>query len=202
MPNHDGEILIDTPVSSSNIYLLRTTQQHHVHLTMMVDQKASLLVGVTGICLSVVLGQVSAGNSLITLYVFAAGLLATILLSVMAVAPRILADKNSMNQPSQLGQPWQSSGSGQSGQPSPTTLKNPLFFGHFAQLSFEEYAQDMRQVLDSDGSVYRALTLDIHQMGQVLTRKYRFLKWAYIAFITGLLSTGLTLAIEVLLPLL
>lgn len=166
------EPLLDCPASSSNIYLLRTTQQHHVHLTMMADQKASMLVGVTAIGLSIVLGQIASGRADITMFVFAACLLVTILLAVFTVAPRIWPGN-------QLGQ-----------------AANPLFFGDFAQQDFATYQQTMRELLDSDGAVYRAMTLDIHQMGIVLARKYRYLRLAFMSFIAGILITAVTVVLE------
>ena len=39
------EQLTTLPPRSSVIYMLRNTQQHHVHLSAMADQKASILIG-------------------------------------------------------------------------------------------------------------------------------------------------------------
>jgi len=78
--------------------------------------------------------------------------------------------------------------------------ENILFFGVFSQFSEEEYADRVVNQLNGDESVFRTMLRDIYQNGQVLQRKkYRFLGYAYRAFLAGLVLTVATLIAERLL---
>ena len=66
-------------------------------------------------------------------------------------------------------------------------LFNPLFFGHFAHLSIEEYKEDYAETLMTDDKVYDAMAGDIYGQGKVLAlSKYKFLKWSYMSFLWGM----------------
>jgi len=66
-------------------------------------------------------------------------------------------------------------------------LFNPLFFGHFAHLSIEEYKEDYAETLMTDDKVYDAMAGDIYGQGKVLAlNKYKFLKWSYMCFLWGM----------------
>ena len=64
----------------------------------------------------------------------------------------------------------------------------------------DEFAEAVLGELKSDETIYRAMLRDIYQNGQVLQRKkYRFLGYAYRAFLAGLVLTVATLIAERLL---
>lgn len=162
---------------ASIVYLLRTTQQHHVQLSAMADQKASFLIAASFVMLTILFGHMKQGGLSLPLAVLAVSTLAAAVFAVLAVMPR-----------SHI-----------------RTLKNqdmnPLFFGHFAALSREEYLGIMEKVFASDQSVYEAMLLDIYQMGKVLNdRKYRYLRYSYQLFFTGLLLTAASALYEALQP--
>src|SRR5688572_27248434 len=80
--------------SNSAIYLLRTTQQHHVQLSAMADQKASILMGAAFVVLTILVGQMENGGlsvAVVTLSVFS---LLSALFAVLAVIPRIHREKD------------------------------------------------------------------------------------------------------------
>lgn len=145
----------------SAIYLLRTVQQHHVQLSAMADQKASIILGAAFVVLAIVFGQSAAGNGVpIPLIVLAGTVTVSGLLAAMAVLP----------------------GAGSKGQAN----ANLLFFGHFCSLPEDEYVDRLCEILESEDSVHRAMARDIYQMGQFLRkRKYAYLKWSYQCLILG-----------------
>jgi hypothetical protein len=69
---------------------------------------------------------------------------------------------------------------------------NMLFFGVFAQMSEEEFADRVLARLGSDEDLFRVMLRDIHQNGLVLQRKkYRYLSYAFRIFQVGLSLTFL-----------
>lgn len=154
------------------VYLLRTTQQHHVHLSAMADQKAGFLIGGSIVLLGLVLGQLGGAQSLGLL---AAGFtaLVTLSLAIFSVMPRF---------------------SGKTREPG--TTPNTLFFGVFAHINEEDWIEDHLEMLNDSASVRRAMLRDIHQMGSDLYRtKFRYLSYAFrVAFVGFAISFAVALA--------
>lgn len=154
------------------VYALRTTQQHHVQLSMMADHKANMLIGATFIVFTLAIGQSQAGAISIPLMILAIAAFASAGLAAIAVMPAFTPPR---------------------GGPA-----NMLFFGGFSDLSEEEFVERLLSVeFESQESVYRAMLRDIYQMGIILGRKkYRFLGWAYRVFLLGLTLTFVTYVYE------
>ena len=151
---------------SSVVYMLRTAQQHHVQLSALADQKASILIGASLVVMTLLLGQFSIGKVSLPLIILAGSTLISAFFAVLVVMPSV-----------------------------GKTLKgesNPLFFGTFIHQSKEEFLNNITQLIESDESVYRAMMLDIYQMGTVLyAKKYRWLTYSYRTFLVGLILTAL-----------
>src|SRR5207237_7840092 len=72
---------------------------------------------------------------------------------------------------------------------------NIFFFGHFANMSEDDYMAEMERIITSDALAYEAAVRDIHSLGIYLYRKkYRFLRLAYVAILAGFI---LATAVEV-----
>jgi hypothetical protein len=140
--------------------LLRTAQQHHVQLSVMADTKASILITISSIVLTIALSRASDPQLRPALLTLAAACLISLLLAIIAVLPSF-ARRN-------------------------TAQRNILFFGHFAQMTDEEYRDEMEHILSSDALVYETAVRDIHSLGVYLyKKKYRFLRFAYVALLAG-----------------
>ena len=148
--------------------LLRTAQQHHVQLSVMADTKASILITVSSIVMTIALsraGEPRLGAALLTL---AVSCLVSLILAVIAVLPTFKKGHGS---------------------------RNLLFFGHFATMNEDEFMRAMDRMLSSDENLYEAAVRDIYSLGSYLHRKkYRFLRYAYIALLAGFI---LAVAVEV-----
>lgn len=154
------------------IQALRTTQQHHVQLSLMADHKANMLIGATFIVFTLAIGQSQTGQMSIPLMILAIAAFASAGLAAIAVMPAFTPRKGG-----------------------PTNL---LFFGGFSGLSEEEFVERLlSEEFETQETVYRAMLRDIYQMGVVLGRKkYRFLGWAYRVFLIGLTLTFVTYIYE------
>jgi hypothetical protein len=158
-PTH---LYADIKARSCVDYMLRSTQQHHVQLSMMADQKAHILLGAAAIILTMILNQMKSGAMQWWMMVLGLGVLGSAVFAILAIMPGYKNKK------------WQN--------------PNYLFFANFSLLEPEEYMQKMGEIIRDDGKVYKAIVNEIYQLGQVLYfRKYRYLKLSYRLFLAGML---------------
>lgn len=68
---------------------------------------------------------------------------------------------------------------------SQTKKSSLLFFGVIASFPQDEYVQEMEKMLHQGDDVYRHMTIDIHNQGVVLKKKYNLLSYSYQAFLIG-----------------
>lgn len=147
------------------VHLVRTATQTNLALSQMADQKASILMGATFVVFTLAIGQARGGAVPLALLVLAGFSFLSAMAAVAAVLPAI-------------------SGKTTTGRP------NILFFGTFTQLSEDEFADQIIAELGEDERIYRAMLRDVHQNGMVLQhKKYRFLRYAYLLFLAGLVIT-------------
>ena len=147
------------------IHLVRTTQQIHVQLSQMADQKASILMGATFVIFTIAIGQARGGHTALPLLILGGFAFFSAIFAILAVLP---ASKVRGTGPVNL-----------------------LFFGSFARLDEAEYLEQLMDVLGADESVYRTMARDIYQNGSVLARKkYRLLGYAYRILLAGLVSSA------------
>jgi hypothetical protein len=160
--------------------VLRTAQQHHVSLSSMADTKASIIITVSSIVLTISLGRMgdpSLRASVVTLIGFT---LAALLLAILAVLPkyRPLRLKRDDPLPPQF---------------------NLLFFGHFAELDQGRFLREIVDRLKVDGSIYRMMASDIYSLGSYLSHhKYRYLRLSYICFLAGFIGSVVIEAVRLL----
>lgn len=151
-------------VSHANaIHLLRTMQQHHVTLSAMADQKASIIIGVNSVVFALVVKEAATNPALLVLAA-SSGLAAV--LCMLAVLPKL------------------GGGNG------PAAPPNLLFFGGFAQLSEADWIDWLERTNADDHAIQVAMARDVYQLGQVLAqKKYKYLGWGYRVIIGGLIAT-------------
>ena len=159
-----GEKTYEEISANSAIQLLRTMQQHHVQLSAMADQKASILIGATFVVFTIIIGQSQGKVISPPFLVLALSSFVASTLGVMAILPSIQT---------RLG-----------------ANPNFMFFGAFSKLSEAEFIERMTPVLAEQHNAHEAMLRDIYQNGLVLQRKkYRFLSYAYRVFLIGLVAT-------------
>lgn len=156
------------------IHLVRTTMQVNVTMSQMADQKASILMGATFVVFTIAVGQASRGDFPYALMVLAISAFLSALCAIAAVLPSFRPPKAGASD-----------------------RDNILFFGVFAHLSEDEYADRVLAALRLDETVFRTMLRDTYQNGVVLQRKkYRYLGYAYRIFLAGLTLTLVTFLVE------
>lgn len=169
---------LPSPSGYSNhaIHLVRTTQQVNLMLSQMADAKASILMGATFLVFTLAVGQARGGTLPWSLGVLALFAFISAMCAVFAVLPSI-----SSPQSAKLND----------------GVPNKLFFGYFTHMDEGEWTDSILAELHADETVFRTMLHDIYQNGQVLQRKkYKYLAYAYKAFMAGLTLTAITFAIE------
>ncbi len=167
------------PERNTGDVLLRTMQQHHVQLSVMADTKANILITVSSIILTMIMGKLDDPDLLPAMLTLASFIFVALLLAVVAVLPKY--------RPLRVG---------------PGALPesfNLMFFGHFAELSKERFLAEIAESLKSDGSVYETMARDVYSIGYYLAHyKYRFLRWSYLFFLGGFVCASIVEAAKLL----
>jgi len=153
------------PHSSAAVYLLRTMQQHHVHLSAMADNKANIMIGVSALIFSGLVTVAQRETLGLPLQILGVGTLLAACAAVIAVLPKV------------------------QGPPPDSPHYNPLFFGCFMQRSPEEWVHELEGILTTESGIYSAMALDVYGIGSVLYRKkYRWLVRSYQLFLISLVA--------------
>lgn len=147
--------------------LLVTAQSGHLALSEMADSKASILMGATFVVFTLAIGEISSNRATAPLLILAGFSFLATVLSVLALRPKLMK---------------------------PTAVVGPksnlVFFGAFAGIPEEEYIDRMIEILRSEEATYRVMARDLYQNGRVLQfKKYRYLSYAYMAFLIGIVAT-------------
>lgn len=159
------------------MYMLRTTQQHHVQLSSFADQKANIIIASNCIIFSITLARIETAVQYWGVWALLATSVLCIITAVMVVAPLSLPKKR----PSFVSKNF-----------------NPLFFMHFTAYSPEEYDSRMKQIMETKEEVQESMIRDIYQIGKVLsTRKYPFLKISSAIFIGGMLLSLVLFSVQI-----
>ena len=152
--------------------LFRITSRRHIELSNLAHNKASLLISINALIISVVLSVLSTklqdNRQLI---------LPTVLLILTNVSTMVLAFFST--RPVILGGKKNTAAS-------KTNETNILFFGHFLKLSLDEFKMAIRKTIMDKEKIYDSLSRDIYYQGLVLARKYKFITLSYYVFIIGL----------------
>lgn len=164
--------------------MLRLTSENHVELSNMADGKASILISVNAIIISVILSvlirRIEVETHLtIPTFIFLASSLATIIIAIMATRPKIstgnFSREDILNKNTNL-----------------------LFFGNFYRTKVNEYQWAMNMMMRDPDYLYSSLIMDIHQLGVVLARKYKLIRLAYTVFMIGIFISVLAFIIAIM----
>lgn len=152
--------------------LFRTASHNHMQLSMMGDRKASLLISINSILLSIIISLVftklESNRFLVvpTLMMICVSV-TTIVLAILSTRPKISHGKFT---PQQIIK----------------KEANLLFFGNFHNMPLIEYKSAVKDMMVDNEYLYESLIMDIYYAGKVLARKYRFTTWGYNVFMIGL----------------
>jgi len=161
-------------------HMLRQTRAHHVQLSSMADMKANMLLTMSAVVITLATPQVLKPDFKWPFLVLIIFCLVTVGLAVYAVMPKIHSSPH--------------------GLPSPD-VQNPsfnlLFFGDFIRLDYPKFEAAMEEMMNDTSRTYEAQVRELYVLGVYLaTKKYRFLRLAYLAFFAGLFASSGVMALS------
>lgn len=166
--------------------MFRTTSNNHIELSGMADNKASIMITVNSIILSVAMSYLLARVAYYPIFMIATGVL--ILTCLISVTFSILATRPSIK----------------SGKFTEDDIRNKktnlLFFGNFHEMELTDYQWGMRQMIKDREYLYNTMMMDIYYLGVVLAKKYRYLRISYTVFMLGLILSVIAFGIAALVP--
>jgi len=160
-------------------HALRTVNQNQVQQSAMADVKANIMITVCSIVVTLSAGQMNNPELFLPVVIMGLFALLALLLAIFAVVPR-------------LGHPTTPNGEVDSADPSFSLL----FFGHIGYMPIADFKRELAQLISDPATLYDTIARDIHSQAQILARrKFRYLRWSYLFFITGVLAAAVSLGI-------
>jgi len=151
--------------------MFRVTYSNHISLSRLADTKTSMLIGINGGIISVMIGLVTRSKTVswnfYPVLVLLAGCLVSLAFAVAAVRPRIgrsqIAVDDVVN-----------------------NTGNLLFFAQFTSMSLQDFQESIHALRKDPKLLYDHLARQLYHMGESLNRKYRYLQIAYSVFFVGI----------------
>ena len=160
--------------------MFRTSYQVHMDLSGLADTKANIMISINGLILPILLGAISPKIDsnpwlLIPTTVLMIGCLISMVFAIRSARPRV------SEEPVTLEQVRRNSA-------------NILFFGHFANMSSDDFEVGMTELMQDNDRLYRNMIRDLYGLGSVLTTKFKLLRTSYTVFMISIV-TGVLLFI-------
>lgn len=177
--------------------MFRTMYSNHMKLSDMADKKASMMIQLNAVLISVIITYLGAKMG-------KAGSLAPLMGNnpVLAIPVSILlvTALGSVTTAILSAQPDVTSFAWLKKSPEIATNRrvNLLFFGQFTKLNLDNFQSGMREIMRQKNMLYTNMVTDIYYLGEVLTRKYRLLRTSYTIFLVGIILTALSFGIALL----
>ncbi len=158
----------------------RTASRNHVDFSAIVDQKANIMIQTNAVIISIIIsllvGKLDELPQLINpTFLLLITCVGTIIFAILATRPKVTRYNTTRADVEQK-------------------KANLLFFGSFLHLSYDDYSWGMKEMLDDKAYYTENMIKDTYNLGLVLGKKYKFLRFAYDIFMYGLIISVLSYA--------
>jgi len=157
----------------------RSSYRSHIHLSMIADNKANIMISVNAILISILISVLTyqevttlTPQILLPVVTFLVTGLTSLIFAILAVRPNVTELNTAKTPKSDLP-------------------KNIIFFGNFVHLELDEYEEAMDTMFRDGELLYGNMTRDLYYLGKVLDKKYRYLTNSYNIFMVGFVATVL-----------
>lgn len=156
--------------------LFRTTSRNHYTLNQMVDRKASIMISINAILVSLILSRILGQLDTFCIHnspilIILVGSIISILLATSAITPSkthgVFTEEEIRNKKGNL-----------------------LYFGNFHDMNFRDYQWGMLQMLNDSNYLYSSLIQDLYFLGQTLNKKSKLIRSSL-----GIFMISLTLSV-------
>ena len=159
-------------------HMLRETRMHLISFSRMADTKANILLSISSVLLSISLTRIADPRFTASIIALVGFLLITIFLALMTVIPKVhgfIHKKYSVHDPNY----------------------SPLFFGDYVDITYEEYAKDMEEIMNDSDRSYEVMVKEIYHAGVYLVKnKYLPIRAGYMFFFAGLIVSTLIFFVQ------
>ncbi|MGB5497497.1 MAG: Pycsar system effector family protein [Maribacter sp.] len=160
--------------------LYRTLSRNHYTLLRMVDNKASIILTVNSILITLIFGamHLATGIDKYNIGIFISSIIYFLLISMIFALVGMLPHKY-------LGKQYKQSG-----------YNGSLYAGNFASKSLTEFKSEFKRITKNGKTVFDEITTDIYFLGLAIKRKQTMIKGAVISLIIGLIWSVIYTAIQ------
>ena len=153
--------------------MFRLTSKNHFTLSSIADNKASTLISISALIISIIVSVLVRRLQEDPYLIFPTvmiliTLMGTIIFAVLSTRPKVTSFTISREDITQR-------------------KGNLLFFGNFINMPVEDYEWGMKELMEDRDYLYNNLIRDIYYLGIVLGKKYRYLRYAYNIFMYGII---------------
>lgn len=163
-------------------HALRTVSLNQVQQSAMADVKANIMITVCSIVVTLSAGQLNNPMLVIPVVTLAPFALASLLLAIFAVVPRIKSPATAHGRVDRRDPSF-----------------SLLFFGHIAYMPIDDFKRELAWLASEPAVLYDTIARDLYSQAHLLThRKFRYLRWSYLFFIAGIVAATASLLISLL----
>jgi len=155
--------------------MFRAIYRNHINLSSIADSKASLMISVNAILMSIIVSFISTQMDahpilLVPSAIMLVTSLVAIVFAIMSARPKVTSQKLSL-------------------QDVRHKKSNILFFGTFANLNARDFRVGLKSIMEDTDALYDSMINDLHGLGSVLQKKYQLLWISFTVFMIGLILT-------------
>ena len=173
--------------------MFRVTMRNQVALIRIADTKASMILGINSMIITVLIGILGSKmifseitfsgnlNLAIPIVIIMITAMVSAVYAIQATRPRLLNPEKPQDQ-------------------SEEKKKSLLFFENIAKLEQTEYVEVMKDVINSGMDVYENMIIDVYNQSIVLHQKFRLLRISYFSFLIGFILSGSSFILFWLIP--
>jgi len=156
--------------------MFRTTSKNHYTLNEMVDKKANIMISINAIIISIIVGRI-VGHQDGFFCVHNLPLIILLLVATASIFNAVLAIRPAATH----GEFTEEEVRNKKG--------NLLYFGNYHNMARRDYEWGVMQMLSDSDYLYSTMIRDQYFLGQLLAKKYRFIRKSLGLFILGFIIT-------------
>ena len=153
--------------------MFRVTLRNHVDFSAIADNKANIMLSINAIIISITVSGLLPHFDEMPHLIFPASFmlavcLLTIVFATLSTKPKVTKGRFTKEDIA-------------------NKKSNLLFFGNFHGMSLDEFEWGLKEMMKDKDFLYGSLIKDLYYLGQVLNKKYKYLRWCYLVFMYGMI---------------
>lgn len=153
--------------------MFRITSSNHLELSAIADHKANIMISVPSIILSIVVSVMlrwlnENTELMIPTLILVLTCVSTMVFAILSTRPKVTSSEYTRDEIKR-------------------NKVNLLFFGNFYGMRLDDFEWGMKELMNDRELLYGTMIKDIYYLGQVLGKKYNYLRISYNIFLYGMI---------------